>query len=181
MITDFMTLVWSLLSAALTAILSVWIPLWVESARNRHRSELFREWQSEYQGIDEPDGTWVSERVKVDMSRGKIRLKNRNSSQGYDYTAFGRLVHDAHIVGDWTSIKPGANAYGCFMLTITAQGDAMYGYWVGADQAGSRRYGRWILAQDDSAIETTKALLEQMRHSRVSKETSVGVSRATSS
>jgi hypothetical protein len=97
----------------------------------------------------------------------KSVLRIKNSSEGYNYTAIGRLIQNNYIIGDWESIRPGANAYGCFMLTISAQGDSMYGYWVGNDKAGARRYGRWVIAQTQLAIDETKILLEQMRKSRL--------------
>src|SRR3954470_3687019 len=40
---------------------------------------------------------------------------------------------------------PSANARGAFIPTISARGDAVYGYWVGPDTCGARRYGRWGL------------------------------------
>jgi hypothetical protein len=164
---DFKTFLWTILAAIVTAIISLVIPWLVARVSMAKRHELFREWESEYQGIDEPDGSWVSEKLKIDTVGGKIRLKNRNSSEGYDYTATGRLLQNHFIVGEWTSERAGANAQGCFMLTISSQGNALYGYWAGSDLVGSRRYGKWVIAQDKAAIEQTKEILDQMSRSRL--------------
>jgi hypothetical protein len=167
MIADFQTFLWTVLGAVVTAIFSLAIPWLMARISMAKRRDLFREWESEYQGIDEPEGTWVSEKLKIDTRGGKIRLKNSNSSEGYDYTATGRLLQNHFILGEWTSVRTGANAQGCFMLTISSQGNALYGYWVGSDLVGSRRYGKWVIAQDKATIERTKGILDAMSKSRL--------------
>jgi len=112
----------------------------------------------------EGEGTWVTEEVLISLSLGKLHLKNMNSSHGYNYTGYGSIIERVHITGNWESVRPGANAYGAFMLTISSQGDFLYGYWVGADKVGAQRYGRWVLARNWGSIEEAKALLEKMRH-----------------
>ena len=158
---------WLVFGAIFSLALTYGVQLFLLWIKNRKRPELFKDWKSQYQGIDEKPGVWVSEDLVFDTKFGKIRIKNKNSSEGYIYTAIGRLVQNNYIVGDWESIRPGANAYGCFVLTISAQGDSMYGYWVGNDRTGARRYGRWVIALNQSSIEETKALLEQMRKPRI--------------
>jgi len=124
------------------------------------------EWKSAYQGIDEQPNTWVSEDLTISVGRGEIKIKNANSSHDYDYTAYGKILERVYLSGNWVSIRPGANAHGAFILTISAQGNMMYGYWVGPDLSGSRRYGRWVLSRNASMLDEAKALLEEMRKSR---------------
>jgi hypothetical protein len=136
-------------------------------------SALTGEWTSNYQGMDEPEGTWVQETVDfhVPFLSSKVVLKNKGSSNGYCYTGWGLLVRGIHIVGDWESIRPGANAYGAFMLTTSAQGEIIYGYYVGIDLAGSRRYGRWVLVREKSKLPAAKQLLQDMRQPRSAIQT----------
>ena len=160
---------WMVFGAIFSLVLSYGVQQFLLWLKNRKRPELFKEWKSQYQGIDEKPGTWVSENLTIDTRFGKIRISNKDSSEGYVYTAIGRLVQNNYIVGDWESIRPGANAYGCFMLTISAQGDSMYGYWVGNDKAGARRYGRWVVAATEPKLDEAKELLELMRKSRLAQ------------
>jgi len=151
---------WTLVGALigfLIPIISIW---W----KHKRRPELLGAWKSAYQGIEQPEGTWVTEEVLISLSLGKLHLKNMNSSHGYNYTGYGSIIERVHITGNWESVRPGANAYGAFMLTISSQGDFLYGYWVGADKVGAQRYGRWVLARNWGSIEEAKALLEKMRH-----------------
>lgn len=148
--------------AIIGAFFGLWLPFIFHWWKYNRRPELLGDWKSAYQGIDEIAGTWVSENVHVDVAKGKFRLKNSSSSHGYNYTAWGNAVAKTHLVGDWESIRPGANAYGAFILTISPQGDSMYGYWVGPDKTQARRYGRWVLARDDEGLEKTKNLIEQL-------------------
>ncbi|MEL7510134.1 MAG: hypothetical protein AAFN42_22625 [Cyanobacteria bacterium J06554_1] len=150
---------WTLLGAALGVAFPAILTWW----RYKRRPELLGTWQSRYQGIDEPKGTWVEEEIHIDVSLGKFRLKNAKSNHKYNYRANGFVVQKVYLVGEWESMRPGANAYGSFILTISAQGDCMYGYWVGPDKSGARRYGRWVLARREENIEKAKRLMESMR------------------
>lgn len=150
---------WALVGAGLGILLPS-VTLWWQYKR---RQELLGAWKSNYQGIDEPEGIWVAEDIFVDVSWGKFRFKNSKSSHKYNYTAKGRVTQKVFLVGEWESIRPGANAYGAFMLTISAQGDCMYGYWVGPDKTGARRYGRWVLARNEDGIDKAKRLIDSMR------------------
>jgi hypothetical protein len=132
------------------------------------RPSLVGSWESTYQGIDEPDGTWIREKINISTSGAELKFKNANSTHGYDYTGFGRVLKGEYIVGNWTSIRSGSNAHGGFILTIASQGDALYGYWVGPDFSGTRRYGRWALGKNPTSLEAAKRELEAARHPRTS-------------
>jgi hypothetical protein len=159
----FGNLFWALVGA----LLGVSIPSLLLWAKYKQRPDILGDWKSSYQGIDEPEGTWVTEDISIRVKGSKLLLKNSKSSHQYNYSAFGSVTGKIHLIGDWESIRPGANAYGAFILTISAQGDSMYGYWVGTDRGGARRYGRWVLARSVSDIDGAKNLLECMRHSRL--------------
>lgn len=153
-------------SAAFGAFLKWLLPICAEWWRlKKLTKDLLGLWFSEYQGIDEPPDTWVKESImmSLDFFTGQLRMKNADNSKSYDYTAFGKLQNDIHIIGHWVSIRPGANAHGCFMQTISPQGDKMYGYWVGPDKTFARRYGRWILARNELDISSIKTLAEEMQ------------------
>jgi hypothetical protein len=141
-------------STALPPVLFRW--------RLREQDDLLRDWKSTYQGIDEVEGTWVTEDVHVDISGKQLRFKNSNNSHGYDYTALGELKSDHFIVGDWVSQRIGTNAKGAFVLTVSARGNCMYGYWFGPDKAGARRLGGWVLADTTEGLEQAKKLLAEM-------------------
>ncbi|MGK7928353.1 MAG: hypothetical protein AB4290_24455 [Spirulina sp.] len=128
-------------------------------------SNLLGNWVSHYQGIDEPPETWVTETLtfSLDFFRGQLLIKNADSSEEYNYTAYGEIKNNIHIIGHWISQRSGANAHGCFVQTISAQGNCMYGYWVGPDKTQARRYGRWVVARDESGISLAKKLIEDMR------------------
>ena len=161
------SLFWAVLGAVLSTGLSIFVPTAASWIRYKRRPEILGAWKSAYQGIDEPQGTWISEDLYIDTHFGKLRLQNSNSSENYKYTANGRLISGSHIIGEWASIRPGANAKGGFMLTVSGQGDSMYGYWVGSDKVGARRYGRWVLARTEQGITDAKEHIAEMRKSRV--------------
>jgi hypothetical protein len=49
------------------------------------------------------------------------------------------------------------------VLTVSSQGNVLYGYWVGPDRFGARRYGRWVLGRDKLLVEEGKKLIDAMR------------------
>lgn len=56
------------------------------------RSTFRGKWLSNYQGIDEEPGTWVTETVHVSARFGKFRFKNEANSRHYDYKADANLL-----------------------------------------------------------------------------------------
>jgi len=153
--------------ALVGALLGIYIPHFFRWWEYIRRPDILGKWKSAYQSIDEPAGTWVTEDVSITVKKGKFRLKNSNSSHAYTYRAFATLTEKLYLVGDWESIRSSPDGRGAFILTVSGQGQSMYGYWVGSDRAGSRRYGRWVLARNQSLLDETKDLLEKMRHPRV--------------
>lgn len=152
-------LFWTLLGA----ILGTYGPAIIFRLRQKKHPKLLGQWVSVYQGIDEEPGTWVTEELEISVARGKLKMKNSNSSFGYDYTAYAHLEKSVHLIGDWESIRPGANATGAFILTVSSQGNIMYGYWVGPDRLGAKRYGRWVLGRNEQLVEEGKKLIQAMR------------------
>src|SRR5260221_12890420 len=150
--------------AIVGALLSIVLPMLYFRYQHIRHPQLLERWSSEYQGIDEPEGTWVEEVLDVSIAFGKFKLQNSGSSRGYDYTGYATLSDAVYLVGSWESIRPGANAHGTFILTVSSQGNIMYGYWVGPDRFVARRYGRWVIARDKHLVEHGKQLIEAMRH-----------------
>jgi hypothetical protein len=164
------SLFWAIFGAILSTLLSLGLPALISRMKYYRKPNLLGKWKSTYQGIDEPQGTWVKENLYIDTYFGKLRLKNSDSSESYEYIGKAKLVQGGHIVGEWESIRKGANARGGIMLTISEQGDFLYGYWVGSDKAGARRYGKWVLAHSDAKLDEAKRHLEKMIKSRVWKK-----------
>lgn len=160
-------LFWTVSGAVLSTLLSITVPIAISWKKYKNHPELLGNWASSYEGIDEPQGAWVNENLYIDTHLGKLRLKNSNSSEGYQYIAKCNLVFGNHIIGEWLSVRPGANARGAFVLTVCGQGECMYGYWVGSDRVGARRYGRWVLARTQQELADAKAHLTEMRKSRI--------------
>lgn len=164
-----MKILLAILAALVGAGLKWIIPALSEWIRIKTKTkELLGEWHSEYQGIDEQPGTWVKEKVDISIPilSNKIKMKNANSSEKYDYTGYGELIDKSYLIGSWESIRPLANAHGSFMLTIDSQGICLYGYWVGSDKLGTRRFGRWVLSKDNKNLDGAKKDLEEMRKPR---------------
>lgn len=123
------------------------------------RSEILGTWNSTYEGIDEPPDTWITEQVSFSVKRGKLYFKNSNSSHNYNYSGTAKIIHRVFISGEWESIRTGANANGIAMLTVSSQGQFLYGYWVGLDKLGGRRYGKWVLARSESGLIEAKGIM----------------------
>jgi hypothetical protein len=118
----------------LGAIVGSWIPImtfWWRYKRRRKGESLLGVWKSEYQGIDGSGSAWIKEELLFDTRLGRFYITNKDSTHDYKYTAFGDLSNKVHLVGSWTSKRPGATACGAFVLTLDSQGEFMYGYWVG--------------------------------------------------
>jgi hypothetical protein len=144
--------------------------------RRRALGEVTGDWKSTYQGIEEVEGTWVIEKVRIEktlrLSSGTLRsyrLKNRESSRGYDYLAIGAVSKKDYLIGDWESTKPdGTGNRGIFALTVAPHGNMMYGYWAGQDTSGAHRFGRWVLVKEINngpSLEFAKNRLSEMRKS----------------
>ena len=163
-----MEILLGLIGVIIGAVLKWIIPALSEWIRIKKKTkELLGEWHSEYQDIDGESGSWVKEKIKISIPllTSKLKIKNSDSSEKYDYTAYAQLESSSYLVGNWESIRPASNAYGSFMLTIDSQGICLYGYWSGPDKLGARRFGRWVLSKDKKNIPRAKKILEEMRKS----------------
>jgi len=59
------TLLWTLAGTVLGALLSVGIPAAILWQRYKRRPDILGPWKSQYQGIEEPEKTWVSEDLTI--------------------------------------------------------------------------------------------------------------------
>ena len=146
--------------AIIGALLGVIIPALIEWWKNKQKVEFAGKWLSSYQGIDEPPGTWITEKVTVTVGLGGFRLKNAKNSHGYDYTASGSIKEKMHLIGNWKSQRPQETVFGAFMLTTDGRGRSLYGYWVGPNKDHKRKYARWVLGRTPEDIERAKGILE---------------------
>lgn len=164
MVTDAAGRMFWIVAAALCSFALPFLISWLKHIR---KPELVGEWQSLYQGIDDASETWVKEKVKISTYATQLKFRNANNSHNYDYTAYGKVLRGDFIVGEWTSIRSGSNAHGGFILSIASQGDALYGYWVGPDFGGTKRYGQWVLGKDASALQLAQEELKRATQPRI--------------
>ncbi len=143
--------------AALGAVFSYYFHILVENYKNKRKSEIFGKWYASYQSLRE--GIWKDEIVKIGYKNGKIFMKNISNPTECYYEAHGELVEKTYIIGTWKSVMDGANAIGTMMLTISANGRHIYGYWVGSADTGERRFRSWVLAKEENRIGKAKEML----------------------
>ena len=151
-------LFWAIVGAMLGPVAPA-ILFRIRQSRSRFRDT----WFSNYQGIDEEPGTWVTETVHVSTYFGRFRFKNKGNSRHYDYKAFATLFKEDYLLGTWTSRYPGGTNRGAFILTFVTDGEFLCGYWVGRDRRGANRYGRWVLSKKEAGLAEAKKTLGDMR------------------
>jgi len=151
-------LFWALVGAVL-GVAAPAIVFRIQQSRSTFRGK----WLSNYQGIDEEPGTWVTETVHVFARLGKFRFKNEGNSRRYNYKADASLFKEDYLHGTWTSHYPGGPNRGVFILTFVTDGEFLCGYWVGRDRRGANRYGRWVLSRTETGLAEAKAMFDDMR------------------
>jgi hypothetical protein len=160
------SLLLAILAGLSGAILKWIIPVVSEWLRIKLKTkELVGEWYSEYQDIDNSSSLWVKEKINIDLPflSGKLKIENADSSKEYSYIGNAEIIDKTYLNGSWKSIRKASNANGCFILSIDSQGQNLYGYWVGSDKIGARRFGMWVLSKEKNNIEEAKKLLKESR------------------
>jgi hypothetical protein len=69
------TLLWTLAGAVLGALLSTAIPAAILWQRYKRRPDILGDWKSAYQGIDEPENTWVTEDRTIRVGGRDLNIK----------------------------------------------------------------------------------------------------------
>lgn len=157
----FEPLIRPLYGAFLGAVLSYYLPRVIAWNKLRKRPGFSGEWQSTWEpkSIEKPE--WVSEKMVVKRQFDAIQMTNFDNSFGYNYACEGKLVKGKHLTGKWYSTNDTAHADGAFILTITPQGNCMYGQIVGPNDEGDVNAGKFILGKTEKDIEFGKKMLEK--------------------
>jgi hypothetical protein len=107
------------------------------------------EWKSRYALSGEPGHAEVIDEVEVKAARGGVSIISKNNPVGDYYAAYGRMVHERQILGEWSSRLSNSSAQGAFMLTVNPRGTVMYGYCTALDEHNATVYPTWVLAKND--------------------------------
>jgi hypothetical protein len=142
----------SVFGAVVGAILSLVIPVIINSRRYKKRPELLGAWKSIYRPDFREDTSWITEDIEIELHFGKLRMRNLNNPSEDDYLVHAELVERMYIIGHWFSLKPGANAFGAIILTVNPLGNLMYGYFTGLGDTGERTYCGWVLARKEEDL-----------------------------
>lgn len=137
----------TVLGAVVGAIFSFMLPVVLNNRRYKKRPDLLGMWKSTYRPDFRENTTGITEEVKIDLHFGKLRMRNSSNPSEDAYLVLAELVQRTYITGHWLSLKPGANAFGAIILTVSPLGDLMYGYLTGLGNTGERTYCGWVLAR----------------------------------
>lgn len=132
--------------------------------RSRH-PHLVGEWKSMYPMTFEAGVPLVEEVVDIRPARDGISITSRISNQHDYYTAFGRLPQDRLIIGEWKSRAEDSDTSGTFILTVSPNGQLMYGYFTSHDEQGGLTYAAWVLAKqgaDEAKVRERLARAREM-------------------
>jgi hypothetical protein len=151
----------TIFGAIFGALLSLVLPTISDYRRNRRYPELLGTWKSTYRP-DFRDGTHgITEEVEIDLHFGKLRMKNHKNPSDDSYVVHAQMAQNMYIIGRWMSLKPGANAFGAIILTVSPLGNLMYGYFTGLGNTGERTYCGWALARRNEDLSKAVDLLRR--------------------
>jgi len=85
------------------------------------------EWKSRYALSADPGHPAVIDDVEVKAARGGVSIISKNNPLGDYYAAYGRIVFERQILGEWSSQVGNSTATGSFILTVNPRGTVMYG------------------------------------------------------
>ena len=109
------------------------------------------EWKSRYPLAEEPGHAEVIEDVEIKAALGGISIATKQNPAGDSYIAYGRIIDEKQILGEWRAKLGNGHASGLFMLTVNPRGNAMYGYNTAPNESNAIVYTTWVLAKNDSA------------------------------
>jgi len=151
----------AIFGAVFGAVFSFTLPIIINNQRYQKRPELLGIWKSIYRPDFRDSASSVAEEVEIDLHFGKLRMRNRKNPSDDAYVVHADVVQRMYIIGNWLSLKPGANAFGAIILTVSPLGDMMYGYFTGLGNAGERTYCGWVLARRQEDVNTALELLRR--------------------
>ncbi len=147
--------------AVFGAMFSLVLPVIINNNRHKKRPELLGTWKSIYRPDFRGSTLEITEDVEIDLHFGKLRMRNRNNPSEDTYVVHADLVQRMYVIGHWRSLKPGANAFGAIILTVSPLGNLMYGYFTGLGNTGERTYCGWVLARRKEDLSTALELLRR--------------------
>jgi hypothetical protein len=151
----------TILGALLGAIFSYYLPKLIAWGNLRQRHNFSGEWLSTWEPKSEGRPEWVSEKMTIGRKLDVVELTNYENEYGYNYKCKGKLILGKHITGEWASTNNNAHSSGAFILTITPQGNCMYGQIVGPNDEGIVNAGKFVLGKTAEDIEFGKAMLDK--------------------
>lgn len=115
------------------------------------------EWKSRYALSADPGHMAVIDDVEVKAARGGISIISKHNPAGDYYTAYGRIVLERQILGEWSH----GGAKGSFMLTVNPLGTVMHGYCTAPNEYYATVYAPWVLAKNNGVdLKTIKERLQ---------------------
>lgn len=115
------------------------------------------EWTSRYVLAEEVGHPEVTEIVEIKAARGGICIATKQNPGGDFYEAYGRVVNEKEILGEWRVAGTGF-AGGVFILKVNTRGNIMYGYNTAPDENNAIVYTTWVLAKNDDPNEIERRL-----------------------
>ncbi len=112
---------------------------------------LVGEWKAIYPMTGEKGCPLASEDVEVRPCRDGLSFTSKMNIQDDYYTAFGKMPQERQIIGEWKSRQESSDACGVFMLTVSPNGNYMYGYFTSQDESGGAKYAGWVLVKKSGA------------------------------
>ena len=126
-----------------------------DKIRESRFPHLVGSWRSIYPMTFEGGAPLCEEEVEISASRNGVSITT-TSLKAVDYsTAFGRLLRDRQVIGEWKSRADMSDSGGVFVLNVSPNAQYMYGYYTSPDEAGRIVYAAWILAKTSGADEAT--------------------------
>ena len=95
----------------------------------------------------------VIEAVEIKAARGGICIASKQSNAADYYMAYGRIIYDKQITGEWHSTLGSGDSKGLFILTVNPRGNVMYGYYTAPNENNAIVYTTWVLAKNDGEDE----------------------------
>ncbi|MVV48672.1 hypothetical protein EJA72_10525 [Pseudomonas sp. PB120] len=150
-----------ILAGASTVVGVCLAPWWAnyQSARvYRRRNDYLGDWESTWQDADDPT-QWVTEKVNVDVAKGRLRLTNSDNVGGYEWQGSCDIYDNRYLYGTWKSRRNAAPSTGVFSFLTLPQGQVLVGQAMGQDREGVARTSDWILAREQKGLAQGKQWL----------------------
>lgn len=94
-------------------------------------------------------------------SFGLLDIKCIECRLGYAWQGAAHVSNGRFLIGEWWSIKEGAHQRGAFMLTISAQGDVLYGYASGFNDIEQFVMKKWVIGKSKADLKKGLTFLKE--------------------